>query len=356
MNQALAKIDAITVRIAEGTELLQTLTDIPEAIKWLSLADGFATTINRMYKPSRVQEGKEYRDYQYRAAVFAAEFRLKAEARLGEIIKQEQEAGRLASQNTGRLDKSSTIARLSQYGLTWSDSSRAQQVAEHQDLISKLTEIALTKPTVDLPTRTKMQRIIKESKRQQSRDQNAELVKQAPPLPAGRFKTLLIDPPWDWGDEGDVDQLGRAKPDYKTMSLADIRNFSVNGETIPDKAEGNSHLYLWITNRSLPKGFGLLTAWGFRYITLITWCKPSFGMGNYFRGQTEHIMFGVKGTCPLLRHDVGTWFEAPRGDNHSGKPEYAYEIIELCSPGPWLEIFARSERKGWANWGAELQL
>ncbi|GAJ13849.1 unnamed protein product, partial [marine sediment metagenome] len=78
------------------------------------------------------------------------------------------------------------------------------------------------------------------------------------------------------------------------------------------------------------------------------------GMGNYFRGQTEHLLFGVKGSCPLLRNDIGTWFLAGRGGDHSVKPERIYEIIETCSPGPWLEIFARRNRPGWASWGAEI--
>lgn len=117
-------------------------------------------------------------------------------------------------------------------------------------------------------------------------------------------------------------------------------------------AADNSHIYLWITNRSLPKGFTLLDAWGFRYVTCLTWVKPHYGMGNYFRGQTEHLLFGVRGSLQLMRRDVGTVIHAPRGnDDHSSKPVEAYDLIETCSPGPYLDMFSRQTRRGWFTWG-----
>lgn len=202
-------------------------------------------------------------------------------------------------------------------------------------------------------TYTEHQREKKEEKREAIREVNRELVKQAPApvtLEAGRkFSTIVLDPPWDWGDEGDADQLGRARPTYATMSIEAISNLPVE-----DLAEKNAHIYLWITNRSLPKGFALLERWGFRYITTITWVKPSFGMGNYFRGSTEQILFGVRGSLPLLRNNVGTHFCASRPGEHSTKPDESYKLIESCSPGPWLEMFARTLRPGWSQWGAEV--
>lgn len=195
-------------------------------------------------------------------------------------------------------------------------------------------------------------RELKEREREAVREHNRELVQDTSPLSEWDGKpvqTIVIDPPWDWGDEGDVDQFGRARPTYATMTFEELLAFPVG-----DKAQDNAHIYLWITNRSLPKGFTLLEAWGFRYITALTWCKPSFGMGNYFRGQTEHVLFGVRGSLPLLRKDVGTWFAAPRGKEHSSKPEQFYGLVERCSPGPWMEIFQREPRPGWIGWGAEV--
>lgn len=197
-------------------------------------------------------------------------------------------------------------------------------------------------------------RHIKEASREQKRDENRQLISEAKTieeaLKTAKFPTIVIDPPWDWGDEGDIDQLGRAKPTYGTMTIDQLLDLPVG-----NYADENSHIYLWITNRSLPKGFQLLEKWGFRYVTCVTWKKPYFGMGNYFRGQTEHLLFGVKGSQLLKRKDVGTIFEAPRGPNgHSSKPVASYELIESCSPGPYLELFARSNRQDWTSWGAEV--
>ena len=197
-----------------------------------------------------------------------------------------------------------------------------------------------------------IRRIEKEEKREARREENRAKVSeaQAPEdiiKSEAKFATIVIDPPWDWGDEGDQDQMGRARPDYATMSKEQLMALPVG-----TLADDDCHLYMWITNRSLPKGFDLIQAWGFRYITAITWAKPSFGMGNYFRGQTEQILFAVKGSQPLKRKDVGTLFTAPRGPNgHSSKPVEFYDLVESCSPGPFLEMFSRHNRDGWTAWG-----
>ena len=194
-------------------------------------------------------------------------------------------------------------------------------------------------------------REVKEAERQERRHENHQDVATATDinlLRGQRFATLVLDPPWDWGDEGDQDQLGRARPTYATMPLAEIAALP-----IAEIADQDAHMYLWITNRSLPKGFALLDAWGFRYVTCLTWCKPSIGMGNYYRGSTEQVLFGIRGSQPLQRRDVGTWFAADRPGAHSAKPPEFYRLVQSCSPGPYLELFARQPRAGWTVWGAE---
>lgn len=193
-------------------------------------------------------------------------------------------------------------------------------------------------------------REVKEQKREDRRDANRQKIQDVPAasvVTAGvKFSTIVIDPPWDWGDEGDVNQLGRAKPDYATMSIQQLLDLPVE-----ELSDIDSHCYLWITNRSLPKGFALLERWGFRYVTALTWVKPHFGMGNYFRGQTEHVLFGVRGSQMLKRKDVGTVFHAERGKEHSAKPPEFTALVESCSPGPYLEMFSRSNRQGRTSWG-----
>jgi N6-adenosine-specific RNA methylase IME4 len=168
-----------------------------------------------------------------------------------------------------------------------------------------------------------------------------------------RYPTVVIDPPWDWGDEGDHDQFGRGKPTYATMPIDQTAALPIS-----ELAAADAHLYLWITNRSLPKGFGLIERWGFRYVTQITWCKPSFGLGNYFRRSTEHILFAVRGSARIpepMNSVGGVSFSAARPNprRHSAKPTELYDLVEMMSPGPWIDVFAREQRQHWTCWGAD---
>jgi N6-adenosine-specific RNA methylase IME4 len=225
----------------------------------------------------------------------------------------------------------------------------AKVAAQAQSTIEKAAPETVARLAANDINLVQAQREVKEQVREQRREENRVIVQQTAPLADvnARFATIVIDPPWDWGDEGDVDQMGRARPDYATMPYEKMLELPV-----ADRADMDCHLYLWITNRSLPKGFALLEAWGFRYITCLTWVKPSFGLGNYFRGQSEQVLFGVKGSQPLKRKDAPTVFYAPRGlQGHSSKPIEFYEFVESCSPGPYLEIFSRQERNDWTAWG-----
>jgi N6-adenosine-specific RNA methylase IME4 len=242
----------------------------------------------------------------------------------------------------------STAAKLAtQHSVSEATVKRAGKFAEEVASNPKLQQAIADRTPV-----LQVKRELKEEQREARREENRAKVSeaQAPEdiiKSAAKFATIVIDPPWDWGDEGDQDQLGRSRPDYATMSKEQLLALPVG-----DLADVDCHIYMWITNRSLPKGFELLERWGFRYITALTWAKPSFGMGNYFRGQTEQILFAVKGSQPLKRKDVGTLFAAPRGPNgHSSKPVEFYDLVESCSPGPFLEMFSRHNRDGWITWG-----
>ena len=284
----------------------------------------------------------------------AHSYAIQAEVKMGEILAATKRAkgtrGQLKGNPLGGTPmvppkKDKDAPTLAEIGVSRKEAAAAQFLATLPDEI---------KAQVISGDKSKIQakREVKEAKRESRREENRKIITETPELASiiGKFATIVIDPPWDWGDEGDVNQLGRAKPDYATMSLEELYNFPVE-----EKADIDCHLYLWITNRSLPKGFGLLEKWGFRYITCLTWCKDHFGMGNYFRGQTEHILFGVKGSQPLKRKDAGTFFNAPRPPHgHSSKPDEFYQLIESCSPGPYLDIFGRRERIGWVVFGETL--
>ena len=160
------------------------------------------------------------------------------------------------------------------------------------------------------------------------------------------YPTIVVDPPWRYANTA---TRAAAANHYATMALDDLAAL-----VLPSPKD--AHLYLWVTASFLREGFCLLDAWGFTYKTTLTWCKPSIGLGNYFRVNTEHVLFGVRGKLPTLVKDVGTWFAAER-TRHSAKPESFYDLVERASPpnehGRWMEVFARRRRFNWDTWGDE---
>lgn len=156
------------------------------------------------------------------------------------------------------------------------------------------------------------------------------------------FTTIVIDPPWQYGNKA---TRGAAEDHYPTMTQDELLAL-----TLP--AADNAHLYLWVTNNFLRDGLELCEAWGFTYKTMLTWVKPQMGMGNYFRSVTEHVLFGVRGSLPTQRNDRTNVVNADR-KRHSAKPEAFYDLVQEMSPGPYLEMFARERRFGWSVWGNE---
>jgi N6-adenosine-specific RNA methylase IME4 len=160
------------------------------------------------------------------------------------------------------------------------------------------------------------------------------------------YATVLADPPWDIQQRGGANR--GAEIHYPLLPMESLTALPVAAAAAPD-----AHLWLWVTNASLWAGKQVMEAWGFSYRSILTWIKPRFGMGPYLRNQTEHLLFGIRGRAPILFRSQGSWLYAPVQE-HSRKPEEQYAIIERCSPGPYLELFARRRRPGWHVWGNEI--
>lgn len=171
-----------------------------------------------------------------------------------------------------------------------------------------------------------------------------------------KFQTVLADPPWQFQN-----RTGKMAPEHKrlnrypTMRLEDIKSLPVG-----QVAAENSHLYLWVPNALLPEGLEVMKAWGFQYKTNIIWEKvrkdgapDGRGVGFYFRNVTEILLFGVRGSNFRTLSPARTQVNLVRSQKreHSRKPDEMIELIEACSPGPYLELFARGERENWTLWG-----
>jgi len=175
----------------------------------------------------------------------------------------------------------------------------------------------------------------------------------------GTYSTIMADPPWQFANRtGKVAPEHKRLKRYQTMGLLDICDLPV-----ANHAAAKSHLYLWVPNALIPDGLRVMECWGFQYKTMLTWFKirkdggpDGRGVGFYFRNVTEAILFGVKGsvrTGAAGRRQVNML--ATRKREHSRKPDEIYGIVEACSPGPYLEMFARFPRAGWDQFGDEVK-
>jgi N6-adenosine-specific RNA methylase IME4 len=173
-----------------------------------------------------------------------------------------------------------------------------------------------------------------------------------------RFGTILVDPPWQF-----VNCTGKIAPEHRRLTRYDtMKLHEILALPVERLAKSTAHLYLWCPNALLPDGLEVMRAWGFNYKSNIVWHKvrkdggsDGRGVGFYFRNVTEVILFGVRGknarTLPPARRQVNLL--ASRKREHSRKPDEQYDLIEACSPGPFVELFARGTRRGWTTWGKQ---
>ncbi len=173
-----------------------------------------------------------------------------------------------------------------------------------------------------------------------------------------KFGTVLVDPPWQFQN-----RTGKIAPEHKRLSrYGTLKLDQISSIPVEKLSMATSHLYLWCPNALLPEGLAVMKAWGFQYKSNLVWHKirkdggsDGRGVGFYFRNVTELILFGVRGknarTLQPGRTQVN--YLASRKREHSRKPDEQYAIIEACSKGPFIELFARGERKGWTSWGNE---
>jgi N6-adenosine-specific RNA methylase IME4 len=160
----------------------------------------------------------------------------------------------------------------------------------------------------------------------------------------GKYRTLVIDPAWEY--EG-LSLAGRVQPAYARQSLDQLRGLDLRQWA----DDAGCHLYVWTTNNFILEAGKLIEHWGFQYRTVLTWLKPPpFGLGSYFRGGAEHVLFATLGdtTTRPAAASISTVFEAARGQ-HSEKPEAFYHVVRAASYPPYGEGNQRVPREGFAN-------
>ena len=173
-----------------------------------------------------------------------------------------------------------------------------------------------------------------------------------------RFSTILADPPWRFHN-----RTGKVAPEHARLTRYQTLSFEEIGELpVASIADATAHLYLWVPNALLPQGLEVMSSWGFQYKTNLVWYKvrkdggpDRRGVGFYFRNVTEVVLFGVRGknarTLQPGRSQENILLSRKR--EHSRKPDEQYDLIEACSPGPYIELFARGRREGWFGWGQQ---
>jgi N6-adenosine-specific RNA methylase IME4 len=171
------------------------------------------------------------------------------------------------------------------------------------------------------------------------------------PPPAGRYRCIVIDPPWPMPKiERDVRPNQYEHLDYPTMTLEQL----ADEQWLPVRtlADDDCHIYLWVTHKFLPVGMDLLTEWGFNYQCVMTWRK-NVGITPFsWMYDTEHVLFGRRGNLKLERLGLRLSFEAAV-NGHSVKPDVFYERVREASPGPRIDMFPGVEHEGFEPWGLE---
>jgi len=277
----------------------------------------------------------------------AAEIKLRAERRMGEILaKMELRGGDRKSKSRD------VILKLDNLGIAPMQSHRYQKIASlpKRDFESYLSEYREAKKEI---TTSAALKLAKQHTAQHPAptiieipSEDSAITSDLSELAGEKFGTIYADPPWKYGNQGT-----RAATDnhYGTMSVDELCEMPV-----PELAADDAHLHLWTTNAFLPESFRLIEAWGFEYRSCFVWVKPQMGIGNYWRVSHEFLLLGIRGNAKSFKnHSQMSWGQFDR-TKHSAKPEQIRTAIELCSPGPYLELFGRNQIQGWTVYGNQI--
>lgn len=301
-------------------------------------------------KAKAIQELVKARNASLETQNAAAEIRLRAERKAGEMLRKMEK--RNGARDGKRTDTMS--ARLSDIGITHSQSSRWQltaNVAESEFIrivaeCNETKEELTQKRLLDFAKKTAKSEKLESEIIDHSETEDGSVVDDLAKLNDKKFGTIYADPPWQYGNQGTRASTGNH---YNTMTLQDICDMPVKSLAADD-----SHLHLWTTNAFLFDAKTVMEAWGFEYRSVFVWVKPQMGIGNYWRVSHEFMLLGIRGNAKRFNeHNHMSWEQIDRS-KHSAKPEQIRRTIERVSNGPYLELFGRKQVHGWTVFGNQV--
>lgn len=329
-------MSAYLERMSSASRMLAEVASAEDAWNVAKLAEA-ARTLAQM-----TQLGTE-------AINHANQIKVKAMMRLADLIDEGQETGAIANQATGRpKEEVSAPQTLTDLGI------RRQAVHEARQLRDVFDDRDVDETYLEANQEHRevgVKRLLTMA-RQRKAEQRRQEVPSPIAAPDGTYSCIVIDPPWPMQK---IEREERPKQgialDYPVMTLDDIAD--EKWVPIRSLAGDDCHLYLWVTHKFLPAGLDLMRDWGFNYQCVMTWRK-NVGITPFsWMYDTEHVLFGRRGNLPLSRLGMRLSFEAPVV-GHSVKPDVFYERVTEASPGPRLEMFARTKREGFIPWGNEV--
>jgi len=278
------------------------------------------------------------------------EIKLRAERRMGEMLKEmpKRDGGQAMKIKARLQDVTEVQPTLKDIGIAKHESSRYQKIAElseekFEEIIhetkeeeKELTEALMLKTAKKIDVETK---IMKQKEKIESGEVEGT---------SGTFEIIVIDPPWQYKDSGNIE---RGHLEYPTMNQTQLKELLI-------PCSEHCVLWLWVTNTFMKDAYELLESWGFEEKTILTWYKGNSGMGNYLRNVTEHCILAIRGK-PISegiihnKNKFSTLLEAKK-NKHSAKPNSFYNMIEKICEGRKLDYFARKKRKGWEVFGDEV--
>jgi len=281
----------------------------------------------------------------------AAELKLRAERRAGELLRETEKAKGTRGQLSGGsiVSPPANAPTLSDLGIEKWQAARWQQIAEmpQGNFEQYLAETRSEQAEVTTAGVLRLAQLIRRMNHHEALEEN--------PMPSGKYRVFYADPPWRYNDSGVIttnDNYGRAERHYPTMNIDELCDL---GTIIQSISEDDSVLFLWATSPMLEDAFKIIQAWGFEYKTSFVWDKVKHNFGHYNSVRHEFLLLCVRGSClPDTNRKIDSVMSIERSKRHSEKPDEFRHIIDtLYTNGNRIELFARRAAEGWETWGNE---